>query len=359
MAHFIELIYTWFANHQRDLPWRFTQDPYLIWVSETILQQTRIVQGLPYYYSFIGHFPDVKTLAAAPGDELMKVWEGLGYYSRARNMHVAAQTIVNQYNGKFPDDYDTIRNLKGIGDYTAAAVASIAFDLPYAVVDGNVIRFLARYAGITEAIDTRHGKEMVRETANEFLDVIRPGFHNQAMMEFGALCCIPRRPACGNCPVQAGCFAFQNRMVDKLPLKSRQIVRRIRYFYYYIPESEHFTVIEKRTEKDIWENLYQFPLYESDHELSEQEILSNRVFSELIHDIHGAEVEISPVRFHELTHQQIRACFIRIHLHKITLTNGKQKEINKKEIHKFAFPVLIRNFLEEKHPVRQNKNEKP
>jgi len=348
MSHFIGLIYKWYEYHRRELPWRLTSDPYLIWVSETILQQTRVKQGLPYYNRFIRHFPDVSSLAAASGDELMKIWEGLGYYSRARNMHDAAKAIESLHGGKFPDKYEEIRNLKGVGDYAAAAVASIAFGLPYAVADGNVFRFLTRYLGIQEAVDTTHGKRLVRQTAEELLNTEHPGYHNEALMEFGALCCIPKKPDCPRCPVQPGCFAFHHGMVNVLPVKSKKTVRKNRYFYFYVPEDEWNIIIEKRIGRDIWKNLYQFPLYEPGYELTENEILSNAFFKELIPDGHGAIIEISPVRLHELTHQQIRARFITIFQPKLSLTNSNHQKISKEEIHKFAFPALIRNFLEEK-----------
>ncbi len=348
MSHFIGKVYMWFRQHQRVLPWRLTSDPYQIWVSEIILQQTRVAQGLPYYENFIRHFPDLGALAAASEDELLKVWEGLGYYSRARNMHQAAQTIVSQYHGAFPDTYEAIRALKGIGEYTAAAIASISFGLPYAVVDGNVFRVLTRYLGITEPVDTARGKVIVRQTATGLLNPGNPGFHNQAMMEFGALCCIPRNPDCFNCPVHQGCYAFEKGMTNSLPVKNRKISRKVRYFYFYIPEDADAVLIEKRTGHDIWKNLYQFPLFEAEHELNETEILTNPFFDELISGYSGATVEISRIYTHELTHRQIRARFIRIKRELPGMISRSRMVVHKKEIHKFAFPVLIRKFIEEK-----------
>jgi A/G-specific adenine glycosylase len=348
VENFLGEIYNWYEKNRRELPWRMTFDPYLIWVSEIILQQTRVNQGLPYYNRFVHLFPDIRSVAAAPNDQLMKAWEGLGYYSRVRNMHAAARTVVEKYLGNFPDRFEAIRDLKGIGDYTAAAIASIAFGLPYAVVDGNVFRFLSRYLGITEPIDSISGKKLVHKAANQLLDKNRPGFHNQALMEFGALLCRPKNPDCRNCPVQSGCYASRRKMTDILPVKVNKTSRKIRYFYYCIPENERFIVLEKRTGTDIWKNLYQFPLYESDHELEESEIMSIPLLDELTGGNPGVAVEISRVYIHELTHRQIKARFIRV-LHpglEIPMIMGIK--IGKAEIGEYPFPALIMNFVREK-----------
>ena len=348
MEHFIQKIHHWFEENQRGLPWRLTKDPYCIWVSEIILQQTRVIQGIPYYYKFIAHFPDVHALAEAPEDQLLKVWEGLGYYSRARNMHTAAKTIVSLHNGIFPDSYEAVIQLKGIGEYTAAAIVSIAFGMPYPVVDGNVYRFLSRFLGITEEMDTSPGKKRVLQIATELMDIDHPGMHNQAMMEFGALCCVPSNPDCYNCPVQDGCFAFQHKMTEKLPARKKRMPKRIRYFYFCIPEDEQCIIIEKRSGKDIWKNLYQPPLFESDHALTENEILLNSLLKNLTQESEEALVEISPEYLHNLTHQQIRARFITITLPRIFSNNHTRIPVKKREMHTFAFPVLIKNFLYKK-----------
>jgi A/G-specific adenine glycosylase len=266
-------------------------------------------------------------------------------------MHDAAKTIVNHYHGIFPDNFEAIRGLKGIGDYTAAAIVSIAFGMPYPVVDGNVFRFLARYLGITEKMDTSSGKKIMIRVAVELLYKKDPGLHNQAMMEFGALCCLPVNPDCTHCPVQDGCFAFQHKMTEKLPVRKRRITKRIRYFYFCIPVDEQNIIIEKRRDKGIWKNLYQPPLFESDHELNEYEILQIPLLKSITRDSPEDLVEISPEYVHNLTHQQIRARFITISQPLITSENFNGILVNKSEIDTFAFPVLLKNFLYKKFPM--------
>ncbi len=338
-------LYNWYHEHRRDLPWRSTSDPYLIWISETILQQTRIVQGLPYYNRFVERYPDVQSLARSSSDELMKIWEGLGYYSRARNLHIAAKTIVDEMNGEFPRDYDTIRRLRGVGDYTAAAVASIAFGLPYAVIDGNVFRLLCRYFGIEEAVDTAPGKRIVHAKAQELLDRENPGFHNQAVMEFGALCCIPKNPGCGQCPLHPHCVAWRHDMTGLLPVKTRKVKRRIRHFLFFLLENETHLILERRNGNDIWKNLYQLPLVETPQALTREEILTHPFLCELAGQGQAIVMEITSPYRHELTHQQINARFIRVFQENLAPGENRM-EIKKKEIPKFAYPVLIRNFLD-------------
>ncbi len=348
MSHLPQAIYHWYDQNQRDVPWRSTNDPYLIWVSEVIMQQTRISQGLSYYYRFISRFPDVKSLASAPQDDLLKIWEGLGYYSRALNMHAAAKAIVNDNNGVFPSEYAAILKLKGIGEYTASAIASIAFGLPYAVTDGNVMRLLTRLFGISEPIDTVSGKKIISLKAREILDIDHPAIHNQTVMEFGALYCIPGNPDCANCPLKIHCFAFNNDLVGLLPVRSKKIQRKTRYFYFFVIENDHHILLEKRQGNDIWKNLYQFPLLESAKDLTEEEILSDPVCRGMS-DVGSVIKDISRVYKHELTHRRIIARFIRIYQNSLTWMNSDFIEINKKEIHKFAFPVLIRNYIAEKN----------
>jgi A/G-specific adenine glycosylase len=350
LEYFIEAIHQWYHKHQRALPWRETKDPYRIWVSEIILQQTRVEQGLPYYERFIGHFPDVLALAESSGDQLMKIWEGLGYYSRARHMHAAAKLVAMQYQGIFPEKYEDIRRLKGIGEYTAAAIASIAFGEPYAVVDGNVYRFLSRFLGITTPVDTTPGKKVFNRVAQELLDRNKPGYHNQAMMEFGALCCIPRNPGCQTCPVVSGCYAFQHKMTDTLPVKNKKPARKIRYLYFYVAEDEDSVIIEKRTGNDIWKHLYQFPVHEQDQPVPEPDLLS-LPFTRAIPGLQVGEIPvISRQYIHLLTHQEIRARFIR-KKHLLLPDNFPEgMRINKGEIHTFAFPVLIKKYILENFP---------
>ncbi len=273
-SFFWNALLTWHSTHHRPLPWKGEKNPYLVWLSEIILQQTRVEQGLPYFEKFKAAYPTVTDLANAPEDEVMKLWEGLGYYSRARNLHAAAKHIANELEGKFPGTYEGIRLLKGVGPYTAAAIASFAFDLPHAVVDGNVYRVLSRCFGIEEPIDSTAGKKLFAKLAQEILENAgtNPGSFNQAMMDFGATHCMPKVPKCGECPMQSKCIAFQKNRVDKLPVKSKKLVRRQRFFNYFLFHSEGKIFIKKRTGEDIWQNLYDFPLIESEELVEEPNI---------------------------------------------------------------------------------------
>lgn len=342
----VDEIYIWYRRHQRDLPWRATRDPYRIWVSEVILQQTRISQGLPYYFRFIEKFPRVEDLASASEDVLLKTWEGLGYYSRARNMLEAARTIVSRHNGAFPDSYEEIRNLKGVGGYTAAAVASIAFGLPYAAVDGNVIRFLSRYFGVGEPYNTGKGRKVFDAIAGELLLRDNPGFHNEAIMEFGALCCVPGKPDCAACPVNLHCVAFRKGKVLDYPVKGKKPPRRVRHFSFFIFESEGRLLLEKRTANDIWKDLWQFPVFETAAEVPDHQATSlpYQMMSGLRQPV---VTDVSPTYSQVLTHQEVRARFIRVRVAGFEGINQGRVEVNRKEIHTFAYPVLIRKYLEE------------
>lgn len=339
-------LYSWYALNHRKLPWRGVDNPYLIWISEIILQQTRVSQGLPYYLRFIDRFPDVKSLAEAPEDELMKVWEGLGYYSRARNLHTAAKSILKNYKGSFPSDYSSIRQLKGTGEYTAAAVASIAFNLPYAVTDGNVLRVLSRYFDLDVPIDSSSGKKYYSALAKELLLTGNPGMHNQAIMELGALVCTPKNPDCLQCPLSHSCKALINKKVQQRPVKSKPKEKIIRYFNFLFIESNMHTLIEKRVTHDIWKNLYQLPLIETHRLLEEFEIFNHEEFTKYL-NMEGFTIHsISPIFTHLLTHRVIKARFFHIKCRTITNHDPKFILINKEEISKFAFPVLIKRYLE-------------
>lgn len=244
------------------MPWKGERDPYKIWLSEIILQQTRVEQGLPYYEKFVAAYPTLMHLAAAPENEVLKNWEGLGYYSRARNLHAAAKFIAESLAGRFPDTYEGIRALKGVGDYTAAAIASFAYDLPYAVLDGNVYRVLARFSGNPTPIDTPTGKKVFSALAMDLLDTARPAAYNQAIMDFGATHCTPRQPACPGCPLQERCVAFQTGQVSQLPQKSKAAEKKDRFFVYAVFYQGDYTWVGQRSGKDIWQNLYEFPLLE-------------------------------------------------------------------------------------------------
>lgn len=258
---FSRLILEWYKTHRRELPWRETQDPYRIWISEIILQQTRVVQGLDYYQRFTERFPDVKALAKAHEDEVLRLWQGLGYYSRARNLHEAARSMTD---GLFPRTYPEVRALKGVGDYTAAAICSIAYGMPYAVVDGNVYRVLARYFAMDTPIDSTQGKKEFARLADNLLDRQQPGTYNQAIMDFGALCCTPQTPDCGNCPLADSCLALAHKRVNELPVKAGKIKKRDRFLTYFWIRSGTDTFIRKRSQQDIWKGLYEFPLWESE-----------------------------------------------------------------------------------------------
>ena len=303
----------WYEQNKRDLPWRDTDDPYKIWISEIILQQTRVNQGLDYYYRFIERFPDVHSLAKASEDEVLKYWQGLGYYSRARNLHKAAQQVVNKFGGAFPKQYADVISLSGIGDYTAAAICSFAYNLPYAVVDGNVFRVLSRLFGMDIPIDSVQGKKEFKQLAQELLDQKHPGQHNQAIMEFGALQCVPASPACERCPLSDRCLSFANNTTADLPVKTLKIKTRKRHFNYLYIKHKNTTFLQRRISNDVWKNLYEFPLIETDHLLDINEVYKHDFFHKLTAGI-TSEITIklltTPIK-HVLTHQQIYAqCFL-------------------------------------------------
>lgn len=287
--HFREVVhyqlYKWFDLNKRDLPWRETDDPYRIWISEIILQQTRVEQGLPYYLRFIDRFPDLTALAQASEDEVLRYWQGLGYYSRARNLHRAAQLLVNAGETAFPATFDAIRALPGIGDYTAGAIASFAYNLPYPALDGNIYRVLARLTNCTIPFDTPQGKKHLHAVAEEMLDTHNPRRFNSAIMEFGALYCTPKNPDCANCPIGHVCAAFAHHTVDLLPLRKERTPvqdRYLRYDIYLCPDGAHLlTLIHRRTQNDIWKHLWEFPLTEC-HEPFEPTDLPHLDFTHLL-----------------------------------------------------------------------------
>ncbi|HOY07625.1 MAG TPA: A/G-specific adenine glycosylase [Saprospiraceae bacterium] len=311
---------SWAATHVRPMPWKGERDPYKIWLSEIILQQTRVEQGLPYYEKFVAAYPTVIHLAAAPEDELFKLWEGLGYYSRARNLHFTAKHIAGTLDGRFPDTYDDIRALKGVGDYTAAAIASFAYDLPHAVLDGNVYRVLARFFGIDTPTDTPAAKKEFTRLANELLDPERPAAFNQAMMDFGATHCTPQQPKCVTCPLQSKCVAFQTGRVNELPLKSKSLVKKERFFCYAVFNAGADTFVQKRTGKDIWHGLFDFPALEwparpgLPETRTEMEVWLRTQFFEENSAPAFTVTHISKPYRQTLTHRQVTAVFVEIHL---------------------------------------------
>ena len=340
---FSKTLLAWFATNHRPMPWKGARDPYIIWLSEIILQQTTVAQGTAYFEKFCKRYPSVSDLAYAPADDVMKMWEGLGYYSRARNLHETAKHITHVLNGLFPNTYDDILKLKGVGSYTAAAIASFAYDLPHAVLDGNVYRVLSRFFGIETPIDTTEGKHKFTELANTVLDKKRPADFNQAMMDFGATHCTPAKPKCAECPFQTECSAFRDNIVDILPIKSKKMVRRTRYFNYLVINEVNFIYIRKRTEKDIWQELYEFPLIET---------------TEYVEILRGVNfpIPLSEMRLIQrsqpfqqlLTHQKIVATFWEFEAQKQLDTVSDFQKIKRVNLSEFALPKIIDIYLKEK-----------
>lgn len=342
MNRLTEALLDWYADNKRDLPWRGTTDPYRIWISEIILQQTRVVQGYEYFLRFIRRFPDVRTLASASEDEVLKYWQGLGYYSRARNLHAAAKSM----NGKFPESYQEVRALKGVGDYTAAAICSIAYNMPYAVVDGNVYRVLSRYCGIDVPIDSTEGKKLFAALADEMLDKSRPAAYNQAIMDFGAIQCTPQSPNCMFCPLADSCSALSKGLVMQLPVKQHRIKTSNRYFNYIYVRMGAYTFIHKRSGNDIWKNLYEPPLIETDREWTEEELYASPQFREMLAG--GEEPIVRLVRKgvkHVLSHRVIYANFYEVILPENSASFAKYQRISVEDLHKFAVSRLVNQFF--------------
>lgn len=333
----------WYASNHRPMPWKGEKNPYRIWLSEIILQQTRVEQGLPYYERFCKQYPTVTDLANAPEDDVMKLWEGLGYYSRARNLHAAAKYIATALDGVFPTDYEGIQKLKGVGPYTAAAIASFAYDLPYAVVDGNVYRVLSRIFGIQTPIDSTPGKKEFASLAQALLDAAQPGAYNQAIMDFGAVHCTPRQPRCESCSLQAQCSAFAENKVQELPVKTKKISKKTRYFDYWVINCDGAIFLRKRSQKDIWQHLYEFPMVESDAPKELDELLSTQSLLSPEYFVRGSK----PFQ-QMLTHQKIIARFWEF---EVPTTHFIKKEdwmiTHRKKLLKFAFPKIIDRYLQD------------
>ncbi|MBI4946357.1 MAG: A/G-specific adenine glycosylase [Bacteroidetes bacterium] len=363
--NFSQTIIRWYNKNKRDLPWRHTNDPYKIWLSEIILQQTRVQQGLPYYETFVKKFPTVHHLAKAKEDVVMKTWQGLGYYSRARNLHHSAKFISKELKGIFPKEFDEIKKLKGIGEYTAGAIASFAFNKPHPVVDGNVFRVIARYFAITTQIDSTEGKKEFTRKAELLLDKKIPGIFNQAIMEFGAMQCVPQNPDCEKCPLKKSCKALAKSMVSSLPIKSKKNKIQTRYFNYFVIRRNGKILIKKRIENDIWKNLYDFPMIET-----KKEILPplSRLLSEPLHrmELVGSDaslierlggvsiISVSKSFKHILSHQVIFARFWEVaeSEHKKFIVNGTEINdgvyISESQLNKFPFPRLIEKYFDAK-----------
>ena len=340
---FSNLLIKWYLQKKRDLPWRNTINPYLIWLSEIMLQQTRVAQGMPYFLSFTTAFPTVFDLAKANEEQVLKLWQGLGYYSRARNLHKTAQFVANELDGIFPDNYKDLLQLKGVGEYTAAAIASFSYNEVIPVVDGNVFRVLSRYFDIETDIAAASAKKEFAALAFELMPKDSPAIFNQAIMEFGALQCVPKSPNCSICVFNESCAALQKKKVDQLPIKSKKLKVRNRYFNYIVASDENEnTIIQKRTSKGIWHNLYEFPLIETDKEedfdcIAEQ--IQNDFFkgNSILSVTESNEQSI----VHKLSHQHLYIKFWEVKIEGI-IANG----IDAKNLKTFPFPIVIHNFIE-------------
>ena len=337
----------WYLQNKRNLPWRNSTNPYVIWLSEIILQQTRVVQGLPYFLKFSEKYPTVFDLAKASEEEILKLWQGLGYYSRARNLHTAAKMVVTNYNGNFPTSYSELIKLKGIGVYTASAIASFSANEPLAVVDGNVYRVLARIFGIFTPINSTEGEKEFKKLADSLLDNKDSATYNQAIMEFGAIQCTPKKPECETCPFKIECYAFKENVINELPVKIKKTKITKKYFTYYVVTYNDKTLLYKREEKGIWQNLYEFPMVESKNMLAvaEAKQMAEKLFNCSVGKIKLIEHN---KKAHKLSHQHIFADFYEIVLDKKNFlkTNIDFLKINIEEIEKYPVPVLISNFLE-------------
>ena len=336
---FAKLLLNWNnTQNDRHMPWKGEKNPYFIWLSEIILQQTRVEQGLPYFLNFKQKYPTVKHLADAPEDEVMKLWQGLGYYSRARNLHETAKNIQANYNGSFPSAFDGLKKLKGVGDYTAAAIASFAFGEKKAVVDGNVIRVLARVFGIDLAADTTEGKKKFAVLAQQLIDEKAPGPYNQAIMDFGAVVCSPQNPLCDACPFQKFCIAYQQNQIEELPLKKKKTKIQERYFNYLVIKNKKEIFIRKRTDSDIWKNLYELPMFET------AKPLKKNIKEAIAIYLGNTDFEISgysegPVQL--LTHRKIHAQFIEIEPQSFKKCKLKEaQKVKLSQLDDFAFPKL-------------------
>ena len=345
---FSEKIITWYNENKRDLPWRNTNDAYVIWISEIILQQTRVAQGLSYFVRFLERFPDVNTLAIADENEVLKYWQGLGYYSRARNLHKSSKIVKELYQGVFPTKYEELLSLPGIGEYTAAAISSFSTNEPHAAIDGNVYRILARAFGIMEEISTSSSKKTFKSLAYELLDKKVAGIYNQAIMDFGALQCVPVNPQCDICPLASMCFAVQHNCVQNLPVKGKSIKQKERFFYYLDISLGEYTFLEQRTANDIWKKLFQFPLVELDKYLPINEFISNKKFTTLFKTVDDVQINfISPEIRHVLSHQIIKARFLQISIGRENDFLRSLIKIERKNFDDYTVPRLIEKYAEE------------
>jgi len=340
---FSNLLIQWYLQNKRDLPWRNTTNPYHIWLSEIMLQQTRVAQGLPYFLSFTSSFPTVFDLANANEEQVLKLWQGLGYYSRARNLHNTAKFVAYDLNGIFPDNYKELLQLKGVGEYTAAAIASFSYNEVVPVVDGNVFRVLSRYFDIETDIASSGAKKEFSELAKELIPHDNPALFNQAIMEFGALQCVPKNPDCERCVLNSGCLALQKNKVGQLPVKLKKTKVRNRYFNYLVfSDDNQQYILRKRTEKGIWHNLYEFPVIETVAEVDFDAV------SKLIFEEYGSKFEILSIKplkndaiLHKLSHQHLYIRFFQVRIHGVA-----ENAISYESMISLPFPIVIHNFIE-------------
>lgn len=336
-----ELIH-WYLDNKRDLPWRATKDPYYIWLSEIILQQTRVEQGKPYYFKFLEAYPNVNSLANASEEEVLKHWQGLGYYSRARNLLFTARYVAFDLGGTFPQTYKELLNLKGVGDYTASAIASICYDEAQAAVDGNVYRVLSRIFGIEAPTNSTAGIKEFRQLAQNLIDKDDPANFNQALIEFGSEQCKPRKPLCASCPFSTKCVAFQEGRINSLPVKLKKLKIKKRHFNYLVfLSSENETLFQQRRGKGIWEGLYEFPLIETTSEATAEALYAAEDFQ--AYAVNAAELDLyndTPI-VHKLTHQHIYTKFWIYNCEDLP-----QQGVSIGEVNKYPMPVLIENFID-------------
>lgn len=342
-----DLLGLWYEQNRRLLPWRESNDPYIIWVSEIILQQTRVVQGLDYFNRFVCRFPDVTSLAEAEEDEVLKYWEGLGYYSRARNMHTAAKEIMERFGGIFPSEYVDVLSLKGIGEYTAAAIVSFAWNKPYPVVDGNVYRVLARLFAEETPIDSPRGKKLFYAFASELMNDKYPARHNQSMMELGALQCVPRNPDCGICPLKNYCAAFASGKVNLFPVKQNTTKSRNRYFHYFYIIYNGKVLLLRREKQDIWKGLYEFPCIETKEQMDFADLQSTVDFHHLFDQTGRLDINVELLNVkHVLTHQVLFATFYKVRIERMSDSLQNYLQILPKDMDLYAVPRLIHIYLD-------------
>jgi A/G-specific adenine glycosylase len=344
--YFSDKIAKWYLENRRPLPWRDTKDPYRVWLSEVILQQTRVAQGLPYYQMFTDSYPTVVDLASSSEQQVLRLWQGLGYYTRARNLYKCAQAVVHTHHGKFPATFKELLSLPGIGDYTAAAIASFCFDEPVAVLDGNVFRILARIFGIDTPINSPAGKKVFSQLANELISKKQPALHNQAVMEFGAIFCTPANPRCEDCPFKSSCVAFNRELVTELPVKIAARKSRKRYFFYLVVEKNNALLMKRRSSKDIWQGLFDFVLIEKNRPVKAQTLFDDKEYKKWFQK--ADTFTVSKKYIHILTHQTIHCQFI--HLKAKRSFNLLQDDLafySHHEIARLPKPALITRFLTE------------